>query len=153
MPQEATAASVQKRTKDARAAEKAPVGDARVGNRQGINAWEGRVAVMAFLLSLGLVFVLIGNDFHQPWGPTIVVLAYSASLVMLSKRNIVSLSSEVVNSPYYLGFLSALVSIFFAFRQHGPDLTRVFCTSRIERLEDRKEPGECRKRRLHRSRL
>ena len=33
------------------------------------------------------------------------------------------------------------------------DLTWDFCTSREERLEDRKEPGKCQRRRLRRSRL
>ena len=32
------------------------------------------------------------------------------------------------------------------------DLTGDFCTSRKERLEDRKEPGRCRRRRLRQSR-
>jgi hypothetical protein len=74
-----------------------------------------RRASNLFLLALGVGVIAIWFDVLLPWVPVFVVLLYGLTLFYATTFLYVSLSEMTSNSPYFLGFLFFLFSIYRSF--------------------------------------
>jgi hypothetical protein len=71
---------------------------------------------------LFIAFFVIGvactlADFGLPWSPALLVAAYGLLLLYTEKVYVVAHAEMTINSPYFLGFLFFLTSLFATFSQ------------------------------------
>jgi hypothetical protein len=78
-----------------------------------------RGAFKLFLCAIALGAVSVAADFWLPWFPALVVALYGSCLVYAEIKGHVSLSDLTNNSPYFLGFILFLFSLFITFLRYG----------------------------------
>src|SRR5258706_281978 len=76
---------------------------------------DSRRAVKLFIIFLAVGILLIAADIALPWSPALLVIAYGVILLYCAKVYLVPHSEMTNNSPYFLGFLFFLISLFRAF--------------------------------------
>src|SRR5690242_770686 len=91
-----------------------------------------RRAFHLFLLALVVGAISIWSDLLLPWIPAFVVLAYGLTLFYAAKVLFVSHSEMTNNSPYFLGFLFFLFSIYRSFS--GFDASQLMTSKVISQL-------------------
>ena len=72
-----------------------------------------------FIIALALGTAAIAFDFHLPWTPAAIVAGYGTCLLFATLKGHSSLSDITTNSPYFLGFILFLVSLFITFTRAG----------------------------------
>ena len=78
-----------------------------------------RDAFKLFILALALGAISIAVDFALPWLPAAIVAIYGSCLLYAEIKGHVSHSDLTNNSPYFLGFVLFLFSLFVTFTRYA----------------------------------